>query len=305
VTPIDRPLSGIVVNLSVSESDDSAKRGFPLWQVNRITLQFVAALFGQGASVVFGHDWREDGVMEAVHGFALQIQPPMPLSRAAAEAEQQPILRNLLPWPDVPRLSELEQEQLSATLRVESAGLPNDLREFDAAARTAGPGSPLYSYLRARALTFLRHTLNTVCHVRICVGGRRSGSQGRYPGVIEEALLAVQGAKPLYVASVLGGASEQVVEAVEGKEMPIDFCAASLVEPLYQHPPVNETDPISRADRVIDRLAVWREFAQTGKQNIAARNGLTVEENDELLRTPVIERAIELVLIGLSRIRPA
>jgi hypothetical protein len=304
VTPIARPLSGIVVNLSVSESDDSAKRGFPLWQVNRITLQFVAALFGQGASVVFGHDWREDGVMEAVHGFALQMQPPVPLPPADAEAEQQPLLRNVLPWPDVPRLSELEQEQLSATLRVESAGLPNDLREFDAAARVAGPASPLYSYLRARALTFLRHTLNAVCHVRICVGGRRSGSQGRYPGVIEEALLAVQEAKPLYVASVLGGASEQVVDAVEGREMPRDFCAPTLVQRLYEHPPVNETDPNSRGDRAIDRLAVWREFVQTGRQNIAARNGLTIEENDELLRTPVIERAIELVLIGLSRIRP-
>ena len=70
--------------------------------------------------MIFGHDWREDGVMEAVHGFALQMQPPVPLTTETAQAEAQPFMRNLLPWPDVPRLSPDEQEQLSATLTVES-----------------------------------------------------------------------------------------------------------------------------------------------------------------------------------------
>lgn len=304
MTEKSRPLAGLVVSLSVSESDDSGKRGFPAWQVNRITLQFVSALFGQGASVVFGQDWRDDGVMEAVHGFALQMQPPIPLSPEAAKAELQPLLRNILPWPDAPRLSELEQEQLRSTLTVEPAGLPQELRKFDNAARAAGPDSPLYAYLRARGLTFLRHRLNAVSHVRLCVGGRRSGSQGRYPGVIEEALLAVQENKPLYIAGFLGGASEQVAEAVEGKAMPDDFCAPDSVETLYRQPPVNETDVMTLDDRIIDRSAVWRAFADAGRREIAATNGLMIEENEELLRTPVIERAIELVLTGVSRLYP-
>ena len=66
MNPMRRPLSGCVVNLSISESDDSLGRGFPGWQVNRVSLQVVVALFGQGVGVVFGHDWREDGVMEVV-----------------------------------------------------------------------------------------------------------------------------------------------------------------------------------------------------------------------------------------------
>ena len=75
----ERPLANYSVNLSISESDDSVKRGFPEWQVNRVTLQVTTSLFGQGASLVFGHDWREDGVMQAIHAFAMQIQPPVPL----------------------------------------------------------------------------------------------------------------------------------------------------------------------------------------------------------------------------------
>lgn len=302
MTPTKRPLVGCVINLSISESDDSTKRGFPSWQVNRVTLQLVAALFGQGASVAFGHDWREDGVMEAVYSFARQMQPPIPLQGVDAASEGQPLLRNLLPWPDSPHLPERDLERLSSTLRVESAGLPEELRASDDEARRAEPADALYRYVRARGLTFLRHRLNDDCHVRLCLGGRRAGAAGRYPGVIEEALLAVKENKPLYLAGFLGGATEQVIEAIEGKQMTADFCSPTTLWGLYENPPVTELDAATRDDRVIDRNAVWREFAEAGPRKLAAANGLTIEENFELLHTPVIDQVVELVLIGLSRV---
>lgn len=300
-----RPLAGCIVNISVSESDDSVQRGFPSWQVNRVTLQLVGALFGQGASVVFGHDWRGDGVMEAVYGFARQVQTPLPLTAEQSEAEAQPLLRNLLPWPEEPSLSERDREQLSSTLLVETAGLPKELQPFDEEGRRSAPDHGLHQYIRARGLTFLRRRLNDVCHARLCLGGRRSGYDGRYPGVIEEAFLAVSERKPLYLAGFLGGATEQVVDAIDGREMTHDFCRPTPLQNLYKDPPVTESDGDTSADRIIDREVVWGTFVKTGRQQLADENGLTVAENDELLHTPVVDRTIELVLIGLSRLRPA
>src|SRR5579871_5091827 len=181
-------------------------------------------MIGQGTSIAFGHDWREDGVMDAVYGFARQVQPPVPPQPEEADAPGQPLLLNFLPWPDEPFLPSRDRERLSSTLRVVPAGLPPELRRFDAGARNAGPDSDLYRYLRARGLTFLRHRLNAECHARLCLGGRRGGSAGRFPGVVEEAYLAVQARKPLYVAGLLGGASHQVIDAMEGGKMPADFC---------------------------------------------------------------------------------
>jgi hypothetical protein len=303
VTPVQRPLTDCIVNISISENEESDRRGFPIWQVNRVTLQLVSALFGQGASVAFGHDWREDGVMEAVYGFARQVQPPVPLSPLDAEAISQPLLRNLLPWPEKPRLSPLEQEQLNATLRIESAGLPETLHAVEAVARRAGPDDDLFIYARARGLTFLRHKLGEMCHARLCIGGRRVGYQGRYPGIIEEALLAVRENRPLYLASFLGGAAEQVVSAVEGHPITDDFCRDSPLIGLYLDPPVKEVD--FKDDRTIDRQAIWKEFSDVGLEKFATANYLTVEENEELFHTPVVDRVIELVLIGLSRVRAA
>jgi hypothetical protein len=304
VTLPQRPLAGCVINLSISESDDSLQRGFPTGQVNRTTLQVVAALFGQGASVLFGHDWREDGIMEAVYGFARQVQAPIPLSPDEAAADEQPLLRNLLPWPDKPYLPERDLEQLSSTLRVETAGLPKELQVFDGEARRAGPNNGLYQYVRARGLTFLRQRLNDASHVRFCLGGRTSGYAGRYPGVIEEAFLAIKEKKPLYLAGFLGGATQQVVNAIDGKRMPDDFCRPTPLQGLYENPVVKEADGTTRDDRVIDRAAVWNAFAVAGRKNIAITNGLTIEENDELFHTPVVDRAIELVLTGVSRLKP-
>jgi len=303
MSAVQRPLAGCVVNLSVSESDDSENRGYPAGQVNRVTLQLVSALFGQGASLLFGHDWREDGVMEAVYGFARQVQAPIPLSTKDAENEAQPLLRNLLPWPDKPFLPEQDLERLSSTLRVESVGLTPELADFARDVTLTNQDSERYLYLRARALTYLRHRLNDLCDVRVCLGGRQAGAQGRYPGVIEEALLAMRQNKPLFLAGLLGGATEQVIDAFEGKAMPEDFCAASRLTELYYQPPIQETDANTELDRVFDRGAIWKEFNEAGLGWLSIRNGLGPEENLALLHTSVVDQVIELVLTGLSRLR--
>jgi len=305
MSTLQRPLAGCVVNLSVSESNDSENRGYPAWQVNRVTLQIVSALFGQGASLVFGHDWREDGVMEAVYGFARQVQPPIPLSIKVAESEAQPLLRNLLPWPDKPFLAEEDLERLSSTLRVECVGLAPELADFAKDVALTDPDDERYLYLRARALTYLRHQLNQVSDIRVCLGGRQTGAQGRYPGVIEEALLAMRHNKPLYLCGLLGGATQQVIDAFEGKPMPDDFCTASLLTELYHEPPFQESDTSTQPDRVFDREGIWKEFSQAGPDWLRNNNGLEPEENLALLHTSVVDQVIELILTGASRLRRA
>jgi len=298
-----RPLAGCTINISISESDDSSKRGFPEWQVNRVTLQVAAALFGQGCSVIFGHDWREDGVMEAVYSFARQMQPSVPLSPDTAAFEQQPEMRNLLPWPDNPYLSKHDLERLSSTLRVEPAGLPEELRDHDDWARGAPENAPLYQYVRARGLTLLRHRLTDESDARLCIGGRSSSSAGRYPGVIEEALLSLEAKKPLFLAGCLGGAAAELVEALDGNSMLPQFCLPTTLVAAYEAPPVRELSARTAHDRIVDRTSVWENFRQIGGRGLAAANGLTPDENSELLHTTVIDRMIELVLIGLSRLR--
>src|SRR5438477_10596712 len=201
--------------------------------------------------------------MEAVYSFARQMQPPDPISSEEGHCAGQPLLVNLLPWPDEPTLSKEERERLGSTLRVESAGLPRELIEFAADARRLVK-EPSSDYLRARALTHLRHRLDEFCQARFCLGGRRGGSQGRFPGVIEEALLSVQKRRPLYLAGLLGGATRQVIDAIEGQPMPEDFCRPLQMRELFARPPWEENDPATLPDREADPKQVWLTFRETG-----------------------------------------
>ena len=300
----ERPLSGCTVNLSISEADDSVARRFPLWQVERVTLQVTAALLSQGANVVFGHDWREDGMMQAVHGFAQQIQASTPVSSESVAASRKPLLRNILPWPDAPRLSSDDLERFGSTLHVESAGLPAEVAPYENEARRLNASHPLFRYLRARGLTHLRRRLNAECDARLCIGGRTEGSVGRYPGVIEEALLAIQEGKPLFLAGFLGGATRQAISAIEGYDMPEDFCRPGPINELYEMPPIVETDRGTQIDRTIDRRALWGMLRHAGVAELAEANHLKPEENQELFRTSILDRVVELVVTGLSRLSP-
>jgi hypothetical protein len=186
---------------------------------------------------------------------------------------------------------------------VESAGLPADLGRLDEEAIAAGSESRLYKYVRARGLTHHRHRLDQLCDARICIGGRLAGAAGRYPGVVEEALLALRARKPLYIISLLGGAAAQLALAIEGRAMPQDFCRPTDINEIYAEPPTKEISDSTLQDRVVDRRKVWGEFAEVGIQGLAKLNRLTLEENKELLQTLVIDRVIELVLVSLSRLR--
>nr|WP_137827998.1 hypothetical protein [Methylobacterium sp. L1A1] len=290
-----RPLTSLHVGLSVSESDDSVSRGFPVWQVNHVTLQVAAALMGQGAGVVFGHDWREDGVMEAVHAFALRMQAPD--ATTAGPTATAPLLQNFLPWPDEPRLPAEERRRLASTLSIEAAGLPDDI-----APRALGQLGELdRAYFRARGLTYLRRMLTARTQARICLGGRTGGSQGRYPGIIEEAYLSVDARQPLFLAGLLGGATRQVIDALEGRPRPADFGRATPLGGLYA---TFAAGRAPEADAEIDAKRVWSRFRTIGVRGLSRQNKLTEEENRELFHTPAVERAIQLILLGLARFKP-
>lgn len=296
MNPFHRPLSGMRVGLSISESHDSIQAGYPEWQVNHVTVQLVAALFGQGAGVVFGHDWRDDGVMDAVYAFARAMQAATP----GDGEKEDPLLRNLLPWPDQPRLTPMEQKELGSTLRIEEAGLPTELQPY---APEAATSRRLYTYLRSRGLTHLRQRLNETTNARLCCGGRTSSFQGRYPGIIEEALLAVHTGKPLFLVGLLGGATAQVIGALQGEAPPEASQTRSEIRATYENPPARESDEKTWADRIVNEAEVWELFRTAGVQEIAARNALSTEENLELFRSPSFERIVELLLIGLRRLR--
>jgi hypothetical protein len=289
-----RPLQGCSIGISVSESETSSARGFPSAQVNRVTFDIASALLGQGARVVFGHDWRPDGVMEAVCRFALLMAPEILPTDG-------PVMENLLPWPPERQyLDEEERKRLSTILRIEQLYLPEELSEYRRADLGKGP---LKDYLRARGLTLLRRALDKHTRARICFGGRTLTYQGRYPGIFEEAYFAVQAQKPLYLAGSFGGATMLLIDAIMGKEMPDNLGKKSLEQrELYAKYAALEQREDASGDRVVDLKEVWSTFQKLGLHGLSELNRLDEDENRALFDSLVLEQTIHLILAGVGRL---
>jgi len=287
----------------VSESDDLEQRGMTAAGLNRLTVRLSRTLLAEGAVLAFGHDWRSEGVMDAICGSAIDS-----FGTPGTEVEA-PLILNLIPWPDSARTTEDVLLRLEGILAVEEAGLPEDVSELGA---EVALNPDLHRYLRSRGLSHLRRQLTTRCRARICIGGREHGYSGRYPGVFEEALFAVQQDQPTFVVGLLGGITERLGRAMlRNAPMPPGFGAAAFSPAEDGAPPLADIYDTWRRgtassehpeDCRIDPRTAWEFVRGVGAERLR-HNGLTEAENVRLLETTLMEEAILLILRGLRRIK--
>jgi hypothetical protein len=126
------------------------------------------------------------------------------------------------------------------------------------------------------SLTALRHYLTRDTGARVLIGGKEHGYKGAMPGVLEEALLAIEADQPLYLAGGFGGATATIAAGVAGLE--------------HRWPP---------ADGEID-LTLLLEAIERSNWSLTD-NGLTEAENQHLAMTHRPSEIASLVAIGLRR----
>lgn len=308
-----RPLTGLRAGISIAASNDLADRGFTEAGMNRLTVRFTRALLDQGATLAFGHDWRQMGIMDAVCRAALDS------FGFPGDRDPNPRILNLVSWPDETTVGREVLDRLDGILEVREAGLPEEARRRIPAHLTEASDPDLWRYTRSRGLTYLRRRLTAVSQARICLGGKERNFSGRYPGILEEALFALNAGQPLYLVGLLGGAAASVGRAVlDGAEMPPGFGRDVFGEPekggsplaqLYErfaqtYPSADSfrTPPPLR-DEVLDLEGAWSLARGVGTEWPGSGNGLSEKDNRRLLETHLEDEALHLVLTGLRALR--
>ena len=221
------------VGISASPCEDAAKIGYDDRQINRIVIRMAQYFLDQDMRVIFGHDWREDGVMRAVADFAAVVA-----TRTAAESEErhEEVQRrdyltgeecrmvNLVATP-AEALSRAAVEASEESGNVLAVLSVDEIRNFAGWPQKLGAEPVATERLRdlqvpetrEDELTVLREWITALLTpgCRICLGGRMRGYQGAEPGVVEEAGLALKRGKPLYLLGGLGGATKAFIESKE------------------------------------------------------------------------------------------
>lgn len=143
--------------------------------------------------------------------------------------------------------------------------------------------------------------MNQKTDARVLLGGQVTGFKGKYPGLLEEALLAIRSGKPLYLIGGFGGCTAAVIEALKGgapEGLTDAFQMAqagnqALADQFLTDAADGKTTPISYADET--------SFLQT-KGVAGLNNGLSAGENEILFTSRNLPEIVHFLLKGLASI---
>jgi len=137
---------------------------------------------------------------------------------------------------------------------------------------------------------------------RVLVCGKVTGYQGRYPGILEEALISLERNQPLYPLGGFGGITNRIVTALLG-ESPVELTEQMQTKNenyagMLAH--YRKQRQANVAILSIDYQQVVKYLNKCGLSGL--NNGLTNEQNQILVHTRNMEQAMGLVFEGLRKV---
>ncbi len=257
------------VAISISESPDMTVLGLSDGHLQDAMAEIALHLLSSGMSLAYGGDLRAHGFTELLFELLMRYQDHPRHSGKIT-------VTNYLAWPVHIRMTAEELAAFSAGHEKSThlVFLARDGSQLDHEQRLVLPTHEPDDDEWAEGLTRMRAVMRQETQAHIVLGGRVDGYEGCMPGIAEEMLLSLQSQQPVFLLGGFGGCTRDICETL------------GLVEPWAG-----------------SRL-VWPERGQF--RNYTANNlhnGLSVEENEVLARTPHIDQAVTLVMLGLHRLR--
>jgi hypothetical protein len=304
-----RRLLGLRFGLSISAAPDMAVGGDPEQAVNGLTFRLASAILLEGGSLLLGHRWRPDGIMEHLAFQARDSRWSGSGKTTGGTAQQTAPVLNLIAWPDAPpqgdrNAQKLIQDGVLDVRQVLPPDIPLDRLDADPQKALA---TDLGKLARIRALTAMRQEMVRHADARICLGGASGNPHRRLPGVIEEALLTCQAGKPLYIASALGGAAKAMADAILQRRISDEARALFFTPPavvgLFAQASQEYPVPLEEGPSTESGWSALKVFEAIPMATLSRRSGLTEDEYLQLLTTGDVQRALSLAITGVVRLR--
>ena len=199
-------LDGIRLGVSVSDSADLATLGLSPRHAELAVAEIARAVLVGGGTLVYGGRVKPSG-------FTQFLMHEVRRYGRSAEA-----LTLCLAAPEHRRLSRTELDDMDRELGTKGTVVCLDetgaeIEDFLSSAPSE-PQPVTDSCMMQASYGSLRRYLGAITDARVILGGHLCDFQGAMPGVIEEAIVAVQAGQPLYVASGFGGAAALAAQAL-------------------------------------------------------------------------------------------
>lgn len=282
--------------IGVSISDPSKEELLKIGQKSLHLIQFsqdlAKHLLAKGSVLVYGGDLREYGFTGYILKEAQALQVRLQTENIHLE--------NYIAWP-IYKNDSMDVTEWKARYNqiatMNAVDPPNDV--LDLIPDRDGFLSPTNTqnlYVWSRCLTEMRNIMITGCDVRICAGGRQKGYKGKYPGILEEILIALSNKKPLFLLGGFGGVTGNVCKFMQTKKMPEELSETWQIKNNSGYKDLLDYSSSRHKNYVAD----YDEMENSLKK-AELNNGLTKVDNNRLFTTQFIDEAIYLIFKGLIK----
>ena len=282
------PRADLLVGISVSEPTDEELIGLGLSElhIRHAFTEIIRHVLAAGWSVAYGGDFRRRGYTEALLDLVRTYERTV---RSGSDH-----FTCYLAWPLWTELSDADRAELSNVVTTVQVPAPDGAPISLAPVPDRGP---VERWWNALALTAMRKRMARDVGALVVLGGRVSGQQGLYPGVVEEASVALASDVPLYVAGGFGGCGRLLARVLDGEqpaELSINYQRAHTK--WY----ADLLEGAKHAGVSPDFGHLLAELSAGGLAEL--NNGLDKGDNRFLLETGNVDELIALILRGLFRL---
>jgi hypothetical protein len=263
------------IALSASESPDLDRLGLREAHVRFALGEIARAVLTGGGRLAYGGNLQPDGYT------AFLVQE---LER---QQQGENLIQLCIAWPVHCAMSGAEIRAVDRDLPIAARIIYLDLDGKQIDDPMSGRGENPQAVTpdeTARGLTAMRRFMTERSHARVLLGGRRSGFTGRLPGLMEEALLALEAGLPLFLAAGFGGATLDIAQALG----------------LHGDWPPSAGDE-DENERLLEGRRLLAEIAARPGWRMPA-NGLNDDENRRLASTYRSGEIAALVSLGVGRL---
>jgi hypothetical protein len=303
-------LDGKRIGLSVGEPDQSELLALGLSKphVDDAARILARQVLAAGGKVVYGGTLSDESLTECI------FEMIGAYNRSGARLNR---LRNITPWPWWREANAEWQAARDDRLEIVKCDAPPDRETGDVGNQPGGVerlrATPEGRCDLIRSLTEMRRQLGVETDARVILGGRSDRFLGLYPGILEEALLAIGRSQPLYVLGAFGGAARLVARALCGErpaELELQYQTTKSQEyaqalGVYEAKRTSQPElklPAADYDSAVAVLGAHGSGSAEAPSPLARANGLDDAENRMLFFTASLDEALHLIMKGLGHV---
>ena len=276
------------IAISISEPSNSEKNLLGAAALRDLAIELARHLLAAKAQLVYGGDLRPNGFTEQLAELSYQYFKDL------HDKIEVPSFHNFLAWPLYNNIGKREQILLKKN-RVKSYNMPapKTVSELERNAYIA-PDTLKHKLRWAESLTMMRMQMEDFADAVIVIGGRTSGFKGFLPGIIEEAAIAMQKNKPIYIIGAAGGCGRILSDVI-----------------LHNIKPKEAVERYQVDSEIMERLKTQGKesmgvdfFDELYSKGLSSfDNGLRNEANIRLMNSSNLTEIVALILEGIKNKR--